>query len=421
VHLFFRTEVIFVVSVKETSRVEKRKALETETPATQDNTMHRHKSESRSAFAPAFRANDADVHRQHDLFLSKAALVPVLDAVPFSVVVLNHWRQIIYTNKAMLALVGQHDMRSILGKRLGEVVGCTHALEAPGGCGTTDFCLYCGAVHAMLRAIEVRRPDVQECRISCAPNRKAQDLRVWSRPITVEDEAFVVFSLLDIAAEKRKEVLEHLFFHDIANTAGGLSGLAELLPSADPDRIVELAGMIHRFSRQLIEEIEGQRELLMAESGTLTVHPETLDMGELVEVIAEGYRHHPSGRGKRLEFSSPPTPIIVKTDRALAGRIIGNMIRNAIEAAPRDGLVTIHCSSSDAGAQVDVHNPGHMPKHVQLQLFKRSFSTKGEGRGLGTYSMKLLGEQYLKGRIDFVSAPATGTTFRVTLPSMGRT
>jgi len=407
------------VSVKESNRAEERKVLESGDPPAQDNTMHRHKNETHSAFAPAFRASDAEVHRQHDLFISKATLAPVLDAVPFSVVVLNHWRQIIYTNKAMLALVGQHDMRSILGKRLGEVVGCAHAIEAPGGCGTTEFCLYCGAVHAMLRAIEVRRPDVQECRISCSPNGQAQDLRVWSRPIIVGDEAFVVFSLLDIAAEKRKEVLERLFFHDIANTAGGLSGLAELLPSADPNRIVELAGMIHRFSRQLIEEIQGQRELIMAESGTLTVRPETLDMGELVGVIAEGYRHHPSSHGKRLEFSAPPSPIVVKTDRALAGRIIVNMIKNAIEAAPRDGVVMICCTSSDGGAQVDVHNSGHMPKHVQLQLFRRSFSTKGEGRGLGTYSMKLLGEQYLKGKVDFASTPETGTTFRVTLPSMG--
>ncbi len=374
----------------------------------------------RTAFAPAFRANRDDVRRQHDLFLSRATLAHVLDAVPFAVIVLNHWRQIIYANRAMLALVGQHDTGQILGHRLGEVVGCAHALEATGGCGTTEFCRYCGAVHAMLRAIEVRRPDVQECRISRAPDGEAIDLRVWSRPIVVEDEAFVVFSLMDIAAEKRKEVLERLFFHDIANTAGGLSGIAELLPGADPGRILELAGMIHHFSRQLVDEIRGQRELMLAESGTLTVHADEFDMGELVGDLTDGYQHHVSVRGKYLEYAPPAAPVRIVTDRTLASRVIVNMLKNAIEATPPDGIVTVRCAAAGNAAGVSVHNTGHMPRHVQLQLFKRSFSTKGEGRGLGTYSMKLLGEQYLRGNVDFTSTPESGTTFRATFPPLAQ-
>lgn len=318
----------------------------------------------------------------------------------------------------MLALVGKNDPSTILGRRLGEVVGCAHALEAAGGCGTTEFCRYCGAVHAMLRAIEVRRPDVQECRISRTPTGEAIDLRVWSRPIIVEDEAFVVFSLLDIASEKRKEVLEHLFFHDIANTAGGISGIAELLPKAEPSKVLELAGMIHHFSRQLVDEIKAQRELMLAESGMLTVHPEAVDMAQLVGGLAEGYRHHVSVRGKHLDCFPADASVPIISDRALVGRVVVNMLKNAIEATPPDGHVTVRCAAVGASAEVTVHNPGHMPRHVQMQLFKRSFSTKGEGRGLGTYSMKLLGEQYLGGKVDFTSAPESGTIFRATFPSL---
>jgi signal transduction histidine kinase len=58
-----------------------------------------------------------------------------------------------------------------------------------------------------------------------------------------------------------------------------------------------------------------------------------------------------------------------------------------------------------------------MPRHVQQQLFQRSFSTKGGGRGLGTYSIKLLSERYLKGDVSFVSSQAEGTTFTVRFPS----
>lgn len=63
-----------------------------------------------------------------------------------------------------------------------------------------------------------------------------------------------------------------------------------------------------------------------------------------------------------------------------------------------------------------VHNPTVMPRKVQLQVFQRSFSTKGKGRGLGTYSVKFLSERYLQGQVFFASTPETGTTFTVHYP-----
>jgi signal transduction histidine kinase len=57
-----------------------------------------------------------------------------------------------------------------------------------------------------------------------------------------------------------------------------------------------------------------------------------------------------------------------------------------------------------------------MPPEIQLQVFQRSFSTKGDGRGLGTYGMKLLSEESLRGEISFTSAPSAGTVFRGRYP-----
>ena len=66
-----------------------------------------------------------------------------------------------------------------------------------------------------------------------------------------------------------------------------------------------------------------------------------------------------------------------------------------------------------------VHNPGHMDPSVQHQVFRRFFSTKGPGRGLGTYSIKLLAEEYLGGRVSLDSSPERGTTFVLSLPAGG--
>jgi signal transduction histidine kinase len=57
-----------------------------------------------------------------------------------------------------------------------------------------------------------------------------------------------------------------------------------------------------------------------------------------------------------------------------------------------------------------------MAREIQLQIFQRSFSTKGPGRGLGAYSIKLLTEQYLQGSVTFSTSPKKGTTFIASYP-----
>ena len=88
------------------------------------------------------------------------------------------------------------------------------------------------------------------------------------------------------------------------------------------------------------------------------------------------------------------------------------MLKNALEATLTDGKITIGCNSNKEHV-FWVHNPTFIPEKNQLQIFQRSFSTKGGNRGLGTYSMKLLGENYLKGQVGFVSNENTGTKFYI--------
>jgi hypothetical protein len=44
-------------------------------------------------------------------------------------------------------------------------------------------------------------------------------------------------------------------------------------------------------------------------------------------------------------------------------------------------------------------------------MFQRNFSTKGPGRGVGTYSVRLLTERYLGGQVSLLSSPESGTRF----------
>jgi sensor histidine kinase regulating citrate/malate metabolism len=92
------------------------------------------------------------------------------------------------------------------------------------------------------------------------------------------------------------------------------------------------------------------------------------------------------------------------------------MLKNALEATVKGQAVTMGCELVEDKVQFWVLNPGHIPPDVQSQVFKWSFSTKGKNRGLGTYSMRMLSERYLDGRVYFSSTPAEGTKFVAVYP-----
>jgi signal transduction histidine kinase len=96
------------------------------------------------------------------------------------------------------------------------------------------------------------------------------------------------------------------------------------------------------------------------------------------------------------------------------------MIINAFEATERGGTIRLGVEQTNTEMTFSVWNQRAIPPEQQLRIFQRNYSTKAEsGRGLGTYSMKLFGETYLGGKVDFVSTEADGTTFRLTLPKEG--
>ncbi len=100
--------------------------------------------------------------------------------------------------------------------------------------------------------------------------------------------------------------------------------------------------------------------------------------------------------------------------------MLGNMLKNGLEATSPGKTVTMKCSEQGESVVFAVHNCEVMPEEIQLQIFQRSFSTKGQtGRGIGTYSIKLFAEQYLRGKVNFSSAAPEGTSFILTIPKTG--
>ena len=369
------------------------------------------------------RAEPEEVTLMHQVISLSDVMAQMIETMPDFVLVLNTQRQILAINQTLMRTFGVTDPWQILGKRPGEALGCIHSDEGPDGCGTGNHCFTCGAVGSILEALHENRQVARECRVTIGSDSgTALDLMVMSTPVEISGHPLLVCSLRDIGAEKRREVLERVFFHDVINTAGGIRGLAKLLFSdgaLDPKEEQSFKKMMVDLSDSLISEIKQQRELLTAERGIFEPYLETVSVAQIMHKLYALYVNHDCARERILVLETVPSGSIV-TDKGVMQRILGNLIKNALEATPVGGRVTFSARETAASLTFVVRNPGVMPEEVQLQLFQRSFSTKAaSGRGIGAYSVKLFGERYLKGKVEFTSRDPEGTVFSVTIAKNG--
>ena len=140
-------------------------------------------------------------------------------------------------------------------------------------------------------------------------------------------------------------------------------------------------------------------------------------MDGLAGILRERFVGHPESQGKTLIVRFPEPPLPVCTDESILVGILSNMMVNALEATMAGDTVEIAFTLGGGAPTFAVKNPGAIAEDVASRIFERSFSTKSEpGHGLGTYSMRLLGEQYLGGAVSFTTSAADGTVFRLVLP-----
>ncbi len=153
-----------------------------------------------------------------------------------------------------------------------------------------------------------------------------------------------------------------------------------------------------------------------AENNAITVISAVVESAAFLEEQCEAYRHHKVTERRTIRLHPYSAQRTIASDTALLGRVIGNMIKNTLEVPVVDKTVIVICRQLTDRVEFWVHNSTFIPQKVQQQMFKRSYSTKGKHRGLGTYSIKLLCERYLEGSVSFTTSEQEGTTFRVSLP-----
>ena len=151
-------------------------------------------------FAPAHRATPESLSRRIGIVSSNEVIDALLAHSQSLVAVLDDHRQILAVNESYLEFLGVEDAGQVLGLRVGEAIGCTHAEEMPGGCGTSAHCMSCGAAIAIVTSLANGEPVRRTCALEAEKNGETIELRleVHAVPLPVDGRSFVLLYLDDV-------------------------------------------------------------------------------------------------------------------------------------------------------------------------------------------------------------------------------
>lgn len=350
-------------------------------------------------------------------FVSKHPLTSgLLHSIGGLLAIVNKNRQIVAINDSLLTMLGLDDSRQALGLRPGEALQCIHAYDEPAGCGTTKVCDTCGAAIAMVSSLCQEKPDEKICALSANRGGKTIDMALLVRctPIIIDQEKFIVLLLQDITRQQQRAALERTFFHDINNILSILVGTSELLDRKTPSTY---SNIIRKTSVRLAQEVAIQRCLLQSDACHYQPMWHNFTTSQIMEELQLFFINHPLAHGKQLKLAKRFPVLPVATDLSLLLRVLCNMIINAFEATAENGVVKVWLEHEGECLSFYVWNAQEIPPSVTNRVFQRNFSTKEQaGRGVGTYSMKLFGEEILGGQVSFTTSEKEGTTFKFAHP-----
>lgn len=225
------------------------------------------------------------------------------------------------------------------------------------------------------------------------------------------------------ASNRELDQFAYVASHDLKAPLRGIANLSQWIEedlgtrnlSADTrDHLTLLRGRVHRMEA-LIDGI-----LQYSRAGRVREKPERVDIGKLVEDVADLLAPPPSAR---IE-TTPGLPALM-TEKLPLQQVLQNLIGNALKYAHRpDALVRV--SATDAGDMLEIavadNGPGIAPEfHERIfGLFQTLDSRdKVEATGIGLAIVQKTVESR-GGRVTVDSAEGAGTTFRFTWPKTPR-
>jgi PAS domain S-box-containing protein len=201
--------------------------------------------------------------------------------------------------------------------------------------------------------------------------------------------------------------------HEIRTPLSTIRGLLELLEADLPDNAPR-----GEYMARILQAVDRQDKLVENLLTLSSPEPEAWQTVSIPAVVDEVVAMMPrDARLRRVPSAGEPLPPIWG-DAFRLSEVFANLVQNALQATPPDGVVEVRVEPGVAGAvRVAVRNTGSgIPAELRERIFQPFFTTRSKGTGLGLAIARQIVDAH-GGRIEVQSDGASETTFCVELPA----
>lgn len=217
--------------------------------------------------------------------------------------------------------------------------------------------------------------------------------------------------------------------HDLRGPLGAISGTVEIVHDGLHGPVNAKQKRSLTIALQNVEVLAGlinnMLDVTKMEAGRMEYSFEPVDLKEAVESAVRLQQPKAEGFKVRLRAEAAGGLPAVRADRQALGRVLANLVSNALKCTPEGGSVSVRAAEEGGGARVSVADTGiGIPPEKLERVFSKftAIHAPGElpqrsvGTGLGLTICKEIVEAH-GGRIGVESRVSKGTTFHFTLPA----
>ncbi len=203
--------------------------------------------------------------------------------------------------------------------------------------------------------------------------------------------------------------------HEIRNPLSTIGGFARSIVR-DPTETDRNA----RNAQVIVEEADRLEELLsnlldFSRPDSLTI--QRLSLWPLVQSVLDMTAEEREEPKIALQTQVAEDLPEVDVDPHQFRQVLFNLLRNAHEAMPNGGTLTVRAEATEGGVELSIQDTGGGISEQSMEhIFDKFFTTKPTGTGLGLALARKILDAH-GARIEVNSAPDQGATFTIILPS----
>jgi len=235
------------------------------------------------------------------------------------------------------------------------------------------------------------------------------------------------YAIVDIAERKRAEILredvERMTRHDLKSPLTAVLTLPQLLRREGnlTERQGDMLSLMQHAGYRMLNMINQSLDLYRMERGAYELTPEPVDVLPILDNIAGELRGVMEARDLAMvvqvrgQTRQAEDVFTVRGEEMLLYTMLSNLIKNALEASPPGGRVTVSLSET-ATLNVAIANAGAVPQSIRSRFFEK-YATAGkkDGTGLGTYGARLIAETH-GATIAMTTSETRGTVVSIAFP-----